>query len=312
MRNSRVGIVTVVALSIGFAAGYFSYIVRFPLRHERPELFTAAAAQRPPPPPNPIDAEVEKARKLQAAGKLVEAQTLLEDQLHIYPQAPATHDARELLGEINTELFFSRDDLYGKTEYTVGRGDSLARIARQLNSSPEMIMRANALDSTVIHPGERLLVPDGDFTVTIDLPKQRVVVHHGNGFFKQYPIQSINLPRAGQTRITTKVTATTFWKDGARVLPSADHAEGATPWVHFARPGCILYGVSEEDGVENGAVEVAESEAASGATATTPAATPTPNPDVPPYGIAMFKDDLAELQLLLRRGTPVTIVREDK
>ena len=82
----------------------------------------------------------------------------------MYPQAPEARAARELLGAINTGLFFSRDDLFGKTEYVVERGDSLARIARRLKSSPEMIMRANDLDSTVIRVGERLLVPDGDFT----------------------------------------------------------------------------------------------------------------------------------------------------
>ena len=309
MKKAHAVIAAIVALAVGYAAGYFSHIVRFPLRHRNPELFTAAAQPPPPAFVHPITAEVEKARNLLAAHRLVEAQTLLREQLRIYPQAPAARAAREMLGAINTELFFSRDDPFGKKEYVVARGDSLARIARQLNSSPEMIMRANAFDSTLIHPGDRLLVPDGDFTLTIDLPKDRVVVHHGDGFFKQYPIQAINLPRSSQPRFSTKVTAATFWKDGERVQPAADRAVDGTPWVHLARPGFILYGVSDEGGVEPGPIEIAEAEnSADGGPSTTPA----PNPDFPPHGIALLKDDLSELQLLLSRGTPVTIIRAHK
>ncbi len=39
---------------------------------------------------------------------------------------------------------------------------------------------------------------------------------------------------------------------------------------------------------------------------------PGKDPDVPPQRSAMMKDDLAELQLLLTRGTPVTILRDRK
>ena len=309
MNRLQATLVIILALVVGYIGGYFTHIVRFPVRHAHPELAGKAGTEKPKPFVHPILAEVEKARKLHAAGKPREAQKLLRDQLRIYPQAAETRAARELLGAINTELFFSDANLYGKTEYVVQRGDSLARIASRLNSSPDMIMRANALDSTVIHPGDRLLVPDGDFTLTIDLPKERVVVHHGDGFFKQYPIQSINLPRSSQPRLSTKVTATTMWKDGERVSASTRDVEEATPWVHLAQAGYILYGVSEEGGVEPGAVEITEQEKS---TADSTATASLPNPDIPAHGIALLKDDLAELQLLLSRGTPVTIIRERK
>ena len=262
MKPTHATLAILLALAIGYVAGYFTYLVRFPFRHLRHGPAAAEAMAIPVPAPHPIKAEVAKARKLQAEGKPLEAQKLLRDQLRRYPQAPDAQSARELLGEINTAMFFSDERLYGKTEYIVQRGDSLGRIAQKLNSSPEMIMRANSMDSTLIRPGERLLVPDGDFTLTIDVPKERVVVHHGDGFFKQYPIQAIALPRSSQPKISTRVTATTMWKDGERVAPGASAAEGATPWVHLSRAGYILYGVSEEAGVEPGAVEIGELETA--------------------------------------------------
>ncbi len=307
MRTSHAFTVAILALLIGYAAGYFTYLVRFPTPEHRAALNPASTPAKLPVFVHPILAEVEKARKLHTAGKATEAQTLLREQLRLHPQAPDARAARELLGAINTELFFSRDELYGKTEYVVQRGDSLGRIARKLKSSPEMIMRANDLDSTLIRVGERLVVPDGDFTLTIDLERERVVVHHGDGFFKQYPIQSIDVPRSSQSRVSTKVTATTFWKEGKRVLPSVQNLADATAWVLLDRPGYILYGVSEEGGVEPETVEIREQEQPPADDATP---TPASNPDIPPRGIALLKDDLAELQLLLSRGTPVTILRE--
>jgi len=121
-------------------------------------------------------------------------------------------------------------------------------------------------------------------------------VHTGDGFFKQYPIVAINLRRPIKAPVVTKMKGVTFWRDGI-ALTSASDTEGSTPWLHLARGGYILYGVSEEEGVSESAVEIAEtkSEAA-------------PNPDIPPRGIALLKEDLAELQLLIDRGTPITII----
>nr|MDQ6913275.1 LysM peptidoglycan-binding domain-containing protein [Verrucomicrobiota bacterium] len=305
MKKWQLVIVVLLALFIGYGAGYFTRRIRFAYQE-------ASLTPLPPQPRyrHPLIAQIEAARQLRTAGKLPEAQKLLYNQLRLYPQAEEARAARELLGSVNTELFSSNKSIYGKVEYVVERGDSLARIAHKLNSTPAMIMRSNNLDSTLIHPGDRLLVPDGEFTLTIDLPKERVVVHHGDGFFKQYPIQSVELPRSSQPSTVTKVTATVFWKDGERIAADAAETSEATPWIHLARPGYILYGVSEESGVEGDAVEVSEEGTSN--PRETASVSPSPSADTPPHGIALLKDDLLELELFLRRGTPVTIIRDRK
>jgi LysM repeat protein len=179
----------------------------------------------------------------------------------------------------------------------VKRGDTLWRIARQLDTTPEVIMRTNQMDSDRLQPGDRLLVPNAEFTVTLDLPNERAVVHTGDGFFKQYPIVAINLPRSIQTTITTRVKGVTFWKDGT-VMAASSYPErpAGTPRLHLATGGYTLYGVSEEEGFSESALEVSESESKSA-----PAASSS-------RGFALLKEDLAELQLLINRGTPITII----
>lgn len=284
-------IVLLLGLVIAITVGYFSYALFFPYRH---------LAQRPAAAyVHPLVAQLERALKLRAEGKLAEAQKLLRDNLRICPKAPEVRAARDLLGEINTEMFFSTNDPFAKTEYVVKRGDSLWHIARKLDSSPATIMRANNLESDLIHPGDQLFVPDSDFTITLDLSNQCAVVHHGDGFFKQYPIVDINLPHSNRKHVTTKVIATTFWKNGKMISPdvSQDDPESLLR-IHLAHSGYVLYGVDEESGLSDSAIEI------TGEAIDTLRASAAP-----PHGIALFRDDLAELHLLLRRGTPVTIVR---
>ena len=283
-------IVSVLAAIVLGGGGYLAYDALHPYRH----LATKGAGEHVVYVP-PIVTETANARKLRAEGKLVEAQQLLRRQLRIDGHRPEAKAARELLGEINTRMFFSTKMPFGKTEYVVQRGDSLWRIARKLDSTPAAIMRTNNMESDRIKPGERLLVPDLEFTVTLDLPNERAVVHTGDSFFKQYPIVAINLPRRLKAPITTRIKGKSFWKDGKTLAASDEARAEGTPWLHLASGGYVLYGVSAEEGIAASALEVSEDAANSAA-------------DVPPRGIALFKEDLEELQLLIDRGTPITII----
>lgn len=289
MTKYQLFIVGIMAAIVIGGGGYLAYDALYPYRHIADEL--------PPRYVPPIVLETEKAWKLRADGKLAEAQKLLRKQLRIHGKRPEAKAARDLLGEINTEMFFSLQLPFGKTEYVVKRGDTLWRIARKLDSTPQVIMRTNNLESDRLQPGDRLLVPDLEFTVTLDLPGERAVVHTGDGFFKQYPIVSFNLPRPIRQPITTKVKGATFWKEGTHISnPSEEDRAAGTPWLHLATGGYTLYGVSDEEGVADSAVEI------------TDASNDSDVSDKPPRGIALLKDDLAELQLLIDRGTPVTII----
>ncbi len=292
MKQLKLLTVVVLAAAIAGGAIRFGVPLLFPYRHLR--------GQTAPVYVHPLVKQIDAARALRAAGRPVEAQTLLRQQIRLYPNAAEAQAARDLLGEINTEMFFSRESLFGKSEYTVQRGDSLWRIARKLDSTPASIMRASNLESSLLRPGDQLLVPDNDFTLTLDLPNERLVVHHGDGFFKEYPVVDVHLlPRVRQALVVTKVTATTFWKEGGRVSSDAEQEKAtADPRIHLGRGGYILYGIDEDASVAPETVELAERpEEASR------------NPEIPPRGIALLTADLAELQLLIRRGTPVTIVR---
>ena len=287
---------TVVLLGLAIFGGsaYFTHVAFRPPELERYKAIPRVTYV------HPNVKKLKRARVLVGEGKLSEARAILAKALITAPKSPVTRELRDLLGDINTQIFFSKEPSPRKTEYTVKRGDALAAIARKLESSTEAIIRVNDLDSTLIRPGEKLLVPRLDFTITIDLPRDRVVVHDSHGFFTQYPIVSAELPPARQATIQTKVAAKSFWENGKPVRPSQGLQNENIPRIDLARTGYVLYGVDEDSDTSTSeiAVEANDKEG-----------TPnSPDANQPPRGIAILKDDITEIEFLIRKGTPVTII----
>jgi LysM repeat protein len=287
----------VVLLGVAIIGGtmYFARIVFRPMGLERYKSIPWVTYV------HPNVKKLKQARGLVREGKLDKARDVLVRALLTAPISPVTRELRDLLGEVNTQIFFSKEPSPRKTEYTVKRGDALASIARKLKSSTEAILRVNELDSTLIRPGEKLLVPQLDFTITIDLPRQRVVVHDSRGFFTQYPIASTELPPTRESTVQTKVVAKSFWENGKPVPPSKTLQKEGIPRINLGHPGYVLYGVDENSDADTSEIAVQADDKKG-----------TPNsPDAnrPAQGIAMLKDDITEIELLIRKGTPVTIIR---
>jgi LysM repeat protein len=291
---------TVVLLGVAIFSGttYFARIVFRPPELERYKSIPWVTYVHP---------NVEKLKQAQILvreGKLTAARSSLVKALLTAPKSPVTRELRDLLGDVNTQIFFSKVPSPRKTEYTVKRGDALASIARKLESSAEAIIRVNALDSTLIRPGEKLLVPRLDFTITIDLPRDRVVVHDSRGFFTQYPIAAADLPPSRKPAIQTKVAAKSFWGNGRPLRSSHGLQEDAVPRIDLGHAGYVLYSVGEEDDSSSSEIAVEADDKGQRVN--------SDDASRPPRGIAMLKNDIAEIELLIRKGTPVTIILDPR
>lgn len=288
---------TIVLLGV-VIFGSAAYIARVVFRPE------GLARYRSIPWVTYVHPNVKKLRQAQILvneGNLKEARKILANALLTAPKSPVTRELRDLLGDVNTQIFFSKEPSPRKIEYTVKRGDALSSIARKLQSSAEAIMRVNDLKSTLIRQGEKLLVPQLDFTITIDLPRDRVVVHDSHGFFTQYPVASVELPPTRHPTIQTKVTAKSFWENGEPVQPGRELQTEGMPRIDLGRRGYVLYGVEEQSDETTSQIAV-DSDVKAGTSN-------SDDPNRPPQGIAMLKDDLSEIELLIGKGTPVTIIR---
>ena len=274
--------VLVLALIIFGGAAWFGYNT---FVKEEIEVKKEQRGEVTPPPVVDVSLpEFEAAVKLRQDGKLTEARDALVAFIQKYPNGKHLDEARDILGEVNTGILLSRQPSPEKTEYIVKPGDVLAKIARKLKTTPEMIMRMNNMSGTMLRIGDRLLISHPDFSIVIQRKANLVVLLNHGVFFKQYHIREAKLPPKPPPKITTKVAETMAWKGGKRVGLGSKEYLASTKWVRLASaPAYTLYSVPD----------------------------PThPNIDQPPppTGLGLAATDLEELSTLVNNRTPVTII----
>jgi LysM repeat protein len=226
--------------------------------------------------------EFQAAAQLRQDGKLPEARGALTAFIQKYPTGLHAEEAKDMLGEINIDILLSRTPSPEKQEYIVKPGDVLQRVANKVKSTPELIMRMNSLNGTMLHIGERLLVSHPEFSIIVQRkPKLVVLLDHGS-FFKQYHVAEMKLAPKQAPKVTTKVSETMAWRDGKRVGFGSKEFLGSTRWIRLGAPAYTIYSVPDTHH-------------------------PTLGEQPPPLGIGLAATDVEELSGLVNSRTPVTI-----
>jgi hypothetical protein len=225
--------------------------------------------------------EFEAAAKLRQEGKIPEARAALATFVQKYPASPSAEAAKDLLGEVNIDIFLSRTPSPEKEEYIVKPGDVIMRVAHKMKSTPELIMRMNNMSSTMLHIGEHLLISHPDFAIVVQRKQNILILLNHGGFFKQYHIGELKLPAKGSAKVQTKVAEVMAWRDGKRVGFGTKEFIGSTRWIRLGSQAYTIYSMPDS-------------------------AHATVQPP-PPQGIGLPAADVEELSSLVNNKTPVTI-----
>lgn len=272
--------VLLLAVVIFGGAAFFSYDLF--VKPERKIQAEKSGEIPVEPVPDVSLPEFQAAGTLRQEGKLAEARDALIAFLQKYPSSVRTEEAKDFLGQVNTDILLSDYRSPEKQEYVVRRGDVLARIAQKNKTSPELIMRTNKLTNTMLQVGQTLLISRPEFSIFIQRNAQTVVLLNHGQFFKRYRVKTVRLSAKQPPRITTRVAEILAWKNGKRVGFGTKEYIGSTRWIRLAHPGYYLY--SEPD---------ANHRDASG--------------QPPPPGLGLVASDVEELSSLVNSKTAVTI-----
>lgn len=241
-----------------------------------------------PPPPDPTVPEFNKCVAIRKSGKVVEARDAFYGFIERYPESSKIEDAKNFLGEINTDIMLSTMTAPEKQVYIVQKGDVITRVANHLKTTGELLVRANNLQGPMLRIGQKLTISPGDFSLVISRKTDKVTVLNKGKFFKQYailewPPSHAKKPAGGkavvQPKVMGKVTDKISWLNGTRVTFMEKGYINSTHWVQINIPGCTLHSVAEGD------------------TAQKP----------PSGGIRLTPDALDELDAMLAKGDPVTL-----
>ncbi len=270
-----------LAVVIFLGAGWFGYNLFF--KQEIAIQKEQRGETKAEPTPDISLPEFQAAAVLRQEGKLPEARAALSAFIQKYPNGGHVEEAKDLLGELNVGILLSRTPSPEKTEYVVKSGDVLQRVANRVKSTPELIMRMNNMNGTMLHVGEHLLISHPEFSIVIERkPKLIIVLDHGS-FFKQYRVQEVKLAPKQPPKILAKVAETMAFKDGKRVGFGTREFMGSTRWIRLSASGYTIY--SLPDGAH-----------------------PRVGEPPPPTGLGLAATDVEELSSLVNNRTAVTII----
>ena len=240
-----------------------------------------AAAQTDHPTPDPSTADFEKAQALKRGQNYPEARAALDAFLVRYPDSSHRDQALSLLGEMNLMDLFSGQSGPDKTQYIVQRGDVLDRVAHKTRSDPELIYQANSLDRIMLRIGQKLIIPNVDFSIEVHLTSKKLVLLNHGRFFKVYPLLDVRPLAKKTSAIHTKVQEKLARQNDRPVsFGSRDFANSLRSLTLTGQPGYTIFAQPDAD---NG------------------------SPKPPGTGLGLDPSDAEELHSLVSVGTPVTI-----
>ena len=270
-------ILGLVSMLVGGGAGAYYFLVQQPrVQDETDSHFNGPTGQ---PTPDPTTADFEKVRDLRRNQQYADAHAAAEAFLTRFPDSSHRDEAETMLGELNVIDLLSNGPGPDKVEYVVQRGDVLDRVAHKTKCNQELLFQANGLERTMLRIGQKLRVPQVDFSVEIHLKQHKVVVLNHGRFFKSYLIQNSKPVAKKFPDIRTKVQEKQAKKDGRQVaFGTKDYLGSVRSLTLAGQPGYTIYGEEEI-------------------------------PDKPPSnnGVALALADAEELHVLVSAGTPVLI-----
>ena len=230
-----------------------------------------------------------RAQSLAAAGNLAQARDLLGEVMMTATDESLKNNALRVQGRINMQLFISTTPTSEKKSYVIQPGDSLDKIARLNKTTVELIRKMNKMESDIIRPGGRLLIPAAPFIVQVDKSDKTVDLTMNGKVLKRY---IAGLGMNGKTPLGTFRTVVhqmnpDWTPPGGGIIPFGDPRNMlGTRWMSIqdsTRPeikGFGIHGTSLRDSIG--------AETSNGC-------------------VRMLNEDVEELYLLIPRGTEVVI-----
>ena len=253
----------------------------------KPEQALRAEKQRGPQaaPPDPSLPDFAVCLGLKKKGDTAATRTALIAFIEHFSHSTKIDEARDLLGEINSDLFFSQAPAPEKQIYIVAKGDVLNRVAMRTHSTPELIFRSNNLTRDILRIGQKLVIPPADFSAVVSLRDQKLTLYNARRFFKQYRLLAQPAPDKARTGPAPKRTAKVVSKlssdsAGNRVTFQDKGYAGALHEISLSIPGHSLYAIPPAGDATKIAART---------------------------GIGLAPEDMEEIAVLLKKNDPVMI-----
>ena len=187
------------------------------------------------PEPTASPAELERAASLLDAGMnalqhrdLLTARAHLSEAVTLGLSSQRLIDARAALTRIAAETVFSPEVIDGDpfvTQYAIAPGDTLGKIAKKHDITPEFLAAINGITNpNMIRAGQRIKIVQGPFDARIDKSEYRMDLYLRTTLVKSYPVGlgANNGTPLGTWKVSTKLTNPTYYPPRGGAIIAAD------------------------------------------------------------------------------------------
>jgi len=224
-----------------------------------------------------------QAKEFEEKSDLVSAKAVYQKLINDFPNSNQVIQWQKKIEEINIKLLFSPVITKGSILYEIKPNDTLYKIAKEFNTTVELIMRANNLKSDRIYPGRKIKVYTQPFSIIVDKSENILILKSNEEIIKTYVVSTgeHNSTPTGTFKIVNKLKDPTWYKAGAIVPPSSPENILGSRWLGFNLKGYGIHGTVDPQNLGKSVTQGC---------------------------IRMSNQDVEELYTIVPLGTEVTIV----
>lgn len=187
----------------------------------------------------------EQAVAFKEDGKLLAARDSYKKMVMDYSDYENIEQVQKELEALNLKIITSNVEMPQKTViHEVQSGDTLGKLAKQYETTVELIKKRNNLKSDVIRLGQRLGIWNAPFNIFIDKSQNILMLKSKDEIVKVYRVSTgaNNITPVGNFTITTKLVDPVWFKSGAIIPPDSPQNELGSRWLGFDLPGYGIHG----------------------------------------------------------------------
>ena len=194
---------------------------------------------------------LDEAVKYEADGDKLKAKESYAKVVADHPDYDKIEEVQDHLGALSIAIITSNVQTPQTLMHEVVSGDSLGKLARQHNTTAELIKKSNNLKSDVIRVGERLRVWTAPLNVLVDKSQNILILKNGDEVVKIYRAATgvNNSTPVGKFKIATKLANPVWFKAGGKPVPAeSPENELGSRWMGFAEdPHYGIHGTIKPD-----------------------------------------------------------------
>ncbi len=168
-----------------------------------------------------------------------------------FPNSKFISKIQSNLESVNIKILFSSIITKDSFQYEIKTNDTLSKIAKNYNTTVELLKKSNDLKSDIIVPKRTLKVTKAKFGILVDKSQNLLFLKKSDEIMKTYRVSTgiNNSTPVGKFKIEEKLISPLWYKVGAVVPPDSPEYELGKYWMGISVAGYGIHGTNDPDSI---------------------------------------------------------------